>query len=432
MRKPCEVPQDKSASARRLLLKRGHVVDPANGVEDVLDIAVSGEEIVEVGRNIPAEKQDLVIDAEGLMVWPGLVDMHLHLGDLFEVDTQPIMRAVADGVTVAFTPGAGNTLMAPCLLGAEMDRGLPLNAGVFVGAANMLGTMLEDEEIVMLLKGVLPEEVAFCKLSKNELTNRMAPLVVGVKDHMGHFLMSDENVKRVASICGRTGLLYMSHTQDPEHTRRIASLASGLSPVHLTHMTAAGCGTHGDPLESMREVLALCARADITGDFVTTMIRKGRGSREGLQMAEEARQVCLEALHDGVVNILVSDGQNQSVMKGFGDSRDNIPALLELAEDKILTLPQAVATMTCNPVSLFEKVTGRSWWTEKLGHLGKGAKANITVVDRQDKLATYTIVNGKTAAFENRVVRSGMAAGHWVSAFGIEKDLGIGKRGMYT
>jgi len=65
-------------------------------------------------------------------------------------------------------------------------------------------------------------------------------------------------------------------------------------------------------------------------------------------------------------------------------------------------------------------------WTRELGHLGVGARANITVVDKDDKLATYTFVNGVMAAFENRVVRESNGAGGWVSKWGILDRTGVG------
>ena len=50
-----------------------------------------------------------------------------------------------------------------------------------------------------------------------------------------------------------------------------------------------------------------------------------------------------------------------------------------------------------------------------MGHLGVGALANITVIDPDDKLATYTIVNGEIVSFENRIVRRSQGAGGWIS-----------------
>jgi dihydroorotase len=113
-------------------------------------------------------------------------------------------------------------------------------------------------------------------------------------------------------------------------------------------------------------------------------------------------------------------------MKGFGDTRDNVPCILELAEMGVLSLSQSVATMTSNPAKLIGELTHQDWWTRELGHLGEGARANITVVDKDDKLPTYTFVNGVMAGMENRVVREANGAGGWVSKFGILERTGVG------
>jgi isoaspartyl peptidase/L-asparaginase-like protein (Ntn-hydrolase superfamily) len=67
-----------------------------------------------------------------------------------------------------------------------------------------------------------------------------------------------------------------------------------------------------------------------------------------------------------------------------------------------------------------------------MGNLSKGSPANITVIDQKDKLATYTIVNGRVAAFEGRMVRSGYGAGIWVSKFGAAETLGVGQLSMFS
>lgn len=418
-------PISKMGFSGRMILKNGKVIDPANQVEEVKDVAIIRDRIAEVAQDIKPEKGDIVINCENLLVVPGLIDMHLHLGDLFEISTHPIENAVADGVTMGLSPGAGNTFMAPALLGAEVDRGLPINLGVYLGAANVLGTMLSVEELIQLFKGELSEEIGLNKMTRNRITFTTAPLTVGIKDHMGHFIMSDENIEKIFTITSEAKLVYMSHTQDPAHAERLASLSKG-RPLHLAHATAAGCGTHGDPVESMEIIIELCKKDHISGEFVTTMLRKGQGSREGLLMPEAAQKLAYDALEKGIVNILISDGQNDATMKGFGDTRDNIPALLELAEIGVLSLKDAIATMTCNPARLIAERTECSWWVEEVGHLGKGSLANITVIDPYDKLATYTIVNGEIVAFENRAVRRGHGAGGWISKFGMVRKTGVG------
>ena len=414
----------------RLVLKGGMVVDPKNNIEEVKDIVVAGDTIVSVEDNALVEKGDIVINCEGLLVVPGLIDMHLHLGDLFEVTTNPIFGAVQDGVTMGLSPGAGNTFMAPSLLGAEVDRGVPMNLGVYLGAVNVLGTMLSVDELIQMFRGELPDEIAGTKMSRNGITLTTAPLTIGIKDHMGHFLMPDENIDKIFHITSEVGLVYMSHTQDPAHAQRLVALSKG-RPLHLAHMTAAGCGTHMGAEEGMQAVIDLIG-GEVTGEFVTTMLREGRGSREGLQMPKGAQKIAYDALASGKVNILISDGQNDATMKGFGDTRDNIPAIIELAQMGVLSLKDAVATMTANPAALLAKRTFNPFFSEKIGHLGVGALANITVIDEKDKLATYTVVNGKIASFENRAVRRNQGAGGWISKYGIIRSTGVGDCAMMS
>jgi dihydroorotase len=63
-----------------LLLKGGHVIDPANQVDGIFDVAVAGGKIAAVEKNILADKAGKVVDVTGLYVTPGLVDIHAHIG----------------------------------------------------------------------------------------------------------------------------------------------------------------------------------------------------------------------------------------------------------------------------------------------------------------------------------------------------------------
>lgn len=422
--------ESKNNSSSRIILKHGLIIDPKNHVESQMDIAIQGDEICEMNVSILPEKGDSVIECAELQVWPGLIDMHLHIGDLFEITTNSIFCAAEDGVTTGLSPGAGNTFMAPALLGAEMDRGLPISTGVYLGAANILGSMLNTEELIDLFNGKLSPEVAGIKMTRNVITNQTAPFIMGIKDHIGHFILSDDNIEKIFHITDQADLLLVSHTQDPEHAYRMEEMSKGRG-FHLGHANAVGCGTHGDACRGMEEIIQLCKKTHITGEFVTTMLRDNRGSREGLKMTKRAWEKARSALADGSVDILVSDGQNQSTMKGFGDTRDNVPCILELMEQGVLGKSKAVATMTSNPARLIANKTKSGVWADKMGHLGKGAYANVTVVDPKKKQATCVIVNGNIASFENRLVRSYGNAGYWVSKFGVTKSMGIGQLSMF-
>jgi dihydroorotase len=62
-----------------LLIKSGHVIDPRNGVDAVMDVAITAGKIAQVAANIPADRARAVADATGLYVTPGLIDIHAHV-----------------------------------------------------------------------------------------------------------------------------------------------------------------------------------------------------------------------------------------------------------------------------------------------------------------------------------------------------------------
>ena len=61
-----------------LLLKGGHVVDARNNISAVRDVAIADGKVAAVAANINAGDALKVIDASGLYVTPGLVDIHVH------------------------------------------------------------------------------------------------------------------------------------------------------------------------------------------------------------------------------------------------------------------------------------------------------------------------------------------------------------------
>lgn len=63
------------------LLRGAHVVDPQEGIDDVLDVLIDGEKIACVGKGLEAPADAEVVDATGKYLVPGLVDMHVHFRD---------------------------------------------------------------------------------------------------------------------------------------------------------------------------------------------------------------------------------------------------------------------------------------------------------------------------------------------------------------
>ncbi|HWV28123.1 MAG TPA: amidohydrolase/deacetylase family metallohydrolase [Dyadobacter sp.] len=73
------VPVALRAQTYDIIIKGGHVIDPKNGVNAVMDVAIKGDRIGKVAKDIPEAEGKQVIDAAGLYVTPGLIDMHGHV-----------------------------------------------------------------------------------------------------------------------------------------------------------------------------------------------------------------------------------------------------------------------------------------------------------------------------------------------------------------
>jgi dihydroorotase len=62
-----------------LLLRGGRVLDPGNGIDGLRDVAIGGGAIAAVAESIDASQAKIVVDVQGLLIVPGLVDLHAHV-----------------------------------------------------------------------------------------------------------------------------------------------------------------------------------------------------------------------------------------------------------------------------------------------------------------------------------------------------------------
>jgi len=96
-----------------LLLKGGRVLDPANNIDAVMDVAIDGTTIARVAADIPAADAALVVDVSGHIVTPGLLDIHTHVYPIVPSDDAYVgtinadAHLLASGVTA--TVDAGTT-----------------------------------------------------------------------------------------------------------------------------------------------------------------------------------------------------------------------------------------------------------------------------------------------------------------------------------
>ena len=91
----------------KTLIKNGRVVDPSQNLDAVMDVLVEDGKISALGSNLSAEA-DEVYDATGLVVTPGLIDLHTHM-------REPGLEAKEDIISGTMAAAAGGVTTVACM-----------------------------------------------------------------------------------------------------------------------------------------------------------------------------------------------------------------------------------------------------------------------------------------------------------------------------
>jgi dihydroorotase len=87
----------------KLLLKGGRVIDPANGIDGVRDLLIVDGVIAKTGVDLPADGATVIDVPAGLIVTPGLIDMHVHLREPGQEHKETVATGTASAVAGGFT-----------------------------------------------------------------------------------------------------------------------------------------------------------------------------------------------------------------------------------------------------------------------------------------------------------------------------------------
>ncbi len=171
-----------AAQQYSLVLKGGRVIDPRNGVDGIRDVAIANGKIAAVAENIPASAGRKVIDMKGLVVTPGLVDIHVHVfhttgvKDAWAGDNSvsPDAFSFRTGVTTMADAGSSGWRNFETFRHTVIDRARTrVFAFINITGLGMLTNIPEQA-----VEDMKPEEVA-------RLAKKHKDVVVGVKS--AHF-----------------------------------------------------------------------------------------------------------------------------------------------------------------------------------------------------------------------------------------------------
>jgi dihydroorotase len=167
-----------------LLLKGGHVVDPRNNLDAVMDVAVRDGKIAAVSANIDPAQARRTVEARGLYVTPGLIDLHTHvfhttgIADAWAGDqsVQPDAFSFRTGVTTMVDAGSSGWRNFETFRHTVIDRvQTRVLALINIAGLGMITDIAEQDK-----RDFRPEEVA-------RLAKKHKDVVVGVKSaHYQH------------------------------------------------------------------------------------------------------------------------------------------------------------------------------------------------------------------------------------------------------
>jgi dihydroorotase len=246
------------------LLKGGRVVDPAAGHDGDLDVLIDGDRIVSVGRDLPVTADVLVVEvARGLVIVPGLVDMHVHLREPGQEHKETIATGVASAVAGGFTAVACMPNTAP----------INDNAGVtsFILAQAREAGLARVYPIGAVTRGSAGEQLA-------DIAELQAAGCAAISDD-GHPVATSLMMRRALEYTRMFDLPVIDHCEDPS--------LKGDGVAH-EGFQAAALGLRGIPGAAEEIMVARdVTLAGMTGGHVHIAHMSARGSLDAVRIGKD-------------------------------------------------------------------------------------------------------------------------------------------------
>ena len=381
----------------KILIKNGRVIDPANNLDAVCDVLIEDGIIAEVSAGISTAVDD-IIDADGLLVTPGLVDIHTHLRDPGQEYKEDIVSgtraAAAGGVTsLACMPNTSpvndSLAITKYIIDKAKEQG---SANVFpVGCISkgMKGEILAEMG-ELKQAGCVGFSDDGVPVSSGELMRRAfeyadtfsMPIMTHAEDLslVGSGCMNDGPV---ATELGLKGIPWVAEDAATAREIMLAEFTGGR--LHVCHVSTRGS------VDLVRQAKARGVRVscEATPHHFTLTDEAVRGYNTNAKMnpplrSQEDVDAVRAGLADGTIDAIATDHAPHHydeknvefaiAMNGIVGLESLLPLSLKLVTDGVIDLQKAVSLLTVQPA----RIIGID-----RGTLSPGAVADIALIDPQ-------------------------------------------------
>jgi dihydroorotase len=393
-----------------LLIKEGRVIDPSQDMDETTDILVEAGIIKELGKNLKAEAGWETIEAAGLLVTPGLIDMHVHLRDPgleYKEDIITGTRAAAAGgfTSVACMPNT-NPVNDSCTVTMFIISKAKAEALINVFPIGAITCGSKGEELAAL--GELRDAgcVALSDDGRPVMDAQIMRLALESAGQMGIPLISHAeelslaaggvmNEGAVSRELGLKGIPWAA--EDTAVARDILLAEFTGAPVHIAHVSTRGAVRIIRDAKA-RGVKVTCETAPHYFSLTDEAVRRVKANAKmnpPLRSDEDVAAI-KAGLADGTIDAIATDHaphqkdekavELSRALNGIIGLETSLPLSLELVRDGILGLSALVEKMSLNPARILgiERAS-----------LKPGAIADISIIDpnlewvvEADKLAS--------------------------------------------
>jgi dihydroorotase len=367
-----------------IILASGRIIDPANGRDEIADIAFAEGKVAGIGPDLPRGGAEIV-DARGLIVAPGLIDLHTHVywgGTSLGVDAAVVARASGTTTFVdAGSSGPGNFAgFRRHVIEPSPLRILPYLNVSFPGIFAFSATVMVGEASDLRL--IDPRECV-------RVINANRDLIVGVKVRVGRGAGGASGIAPLdmaLEVAEEVGLPVMAHLDHPPPSR-LEVLSRLRRGDVLTHCFRPFPNAPIEPDGRVREEVVEARRRGVVFD-----IGHGSGSF-GFRTAE----AMLEA--GFLPDAISSDVHTLSINGPAFDQLVTMSKFLALGMD----LAAVIGAATAGPAAAL----GRS----DLGRLSVGAAGDASVLDLVEGEFESRDVLGEVRRSRRRLVARGLVVG---------------------
>jgi dihydroorotase len=384
-------------SSRTLLLRGGRVIDPASGTDEIADLLVVDGRIEAMGRNLGTPDGADVRDCTGLIVCPGLIDVHVHLREPGFEHKETIATgaraALAGGFTaVCAMPNTDPPIDDPASVGFVLSAGIRADAArVYpVGAVSIgqkgeklaeIGEMIAAGAVAITDDGRPVRDAAMMRVAL-EYTRTFG---VPVASHCEELSLSRGGSMNEGVVATRLGLTGIPNAAEDVMIARdivLAELTGG--HLHVQHVST----RRG--VEMIRDAKARGIRITAEGaphHFTLThdaVVGYRADAKVNPPLRSEAdRAAVLEGVVDGTLDVIATDHAPHHYDEKEQAFEDAPFGLVGLETALGIAWTQLVVPGHLEPIELIRRMSTSPARAFSLpgGSLAIGSPADITVFD---------------------------------------------------